>query len=201
MDKLIIPLIISIFILTCLLYYRPDNNQRYILSSLYFLWGKTKYVLDKHDIHYFACGGSLLGARRDGGIIQHDDDIDIGVMEDEMHKLKSDSFNRDLERENLYIKHGDITKIYSKDLKHGFFVDVFSFTESDKIITLTSESNREMWPDEYFYSREMFPVVEYKFGNLTIMGPHNPVPYFERFYGKDWMIPKKEHDHLGEIGL
>ena len=118
-----------------------------------------------------------------------------------MYKLNTPEFLEDLRRENLYIKHGDITKIYSKELRYGFFIDIFSFGIYGDKVVFSAESNRSYWPNEYFYKEEIFPLVLYDFGSNTIMSVQNPVPYFERFYGKNWMIPIKDHNHSSEIGM
>ena len=40
-------------------------------------------IFDKHEIRYFICGGTLLGAETTGKFIPWDDDIDICILEDD----------------------------------------------------------------------------------------------------------------------
>jgi len=44
-------------------------------------------ILEKHDIHYIALAGTMIGLNRHGGIIPWDNDIDIGFVDSEWKKL------------------------------------------------------------------------------------------------------------------
>lgn len=44
-------------------------------------------IFDKHDIRYFLCGGTLLGAVTTGKILPWDVDIDVCVLEDDYEKM------------------------------------------------------------------------------------------------------------------
>ena len=44
--------------------------------------------LDQHSIPYFLVAGSLLRVCRNNRIIPYDNDIDIGIMDNQIDKLK-----------------------------------------------------------------------------------------------------------------
>lgn len=48
---------------------------------------ETKEVLDEFEVKFWLEHGTLLGAIRDGKIIEWDDEIDLGMMEDDWEKL------------------------------------------------------------------------------------------------------------------
>ena len=52
-----------------------------------FLLKKLKELCDKLQITYWLYYGTLLGAKRHGGCIPWDDDIDLGIMRSDLHRL------------------------------------------------------------------------------------------------------------------
>ncbi len=44
-------------------------------------------ICKRHDIRYFACDGTLLGAIRHNGYIPWDDDLDVGILREDFEKL------------------------------------------------------------------------------------------------------------------
>ena len=70
----------------------------------------------------------------------------------------------------------------------------------------SSEWARNIWPDEWFYDKELFPLKKGILNDISINIPNNSIKYLERFYGdckkdKCWKTPTGEPHHLGEINL
>lgn len=65
-----------------------DNLRSLQLTELNIL-KELLTVFERHHIHYFALGGTMLGAVRHHGFVPWDDDIDIGVPREEYEKLPS----------------------------------------------------------------------------------------------------------------
>jgi len=153
-------------------------------------------ILRKYKIVYFADGGTLLGAYRDKKIISHDDDIDIGIIEEDKHKLFLPEFLQDLEKVHLTFDTSNfVYKIFPTDNLNNIFIDIFVYENINNIFYLEEKKHRNQWPNAYFYHDELFPLKTYTFGHDSILGASKPVPYFKRQYGNDWMIPTKSHNH------
>lgn len=200
MTNIVLIVLLIILIILIITLDKDFNKERFIRQHLYELWSKTEPIFKKHDINYFAMSGTLLGAVRNEGIIEHDDDIDIAVLEDDEYKLHDKNFLKDLEENELFFKTTKtfVDKIMFKNKK--VFIDIFILKKIDnEKLVFKNEKFQKIWPNEYFFVKEVFPLLEYKFGDYKIKGPNNPIPYFERYFGNDWRIPKKTHNHLSEI--
>ena len=57
----------------------------------------------KHNITYRLMGGSALGAKRHGGFIPWDDDLDVFMTPDEYEQFR-DAFNKDGDKEKYYLQ-------------------------------------------------------------------------------------------------
>jgi phosphorylcholine metabolism protein LicD len=175
----------------------PYIKIRELHGKLYDMWNKLEPILEKHDIKYFADGGSLLGAYRHSGIIPHDDDMDIGIMIEDEHKLFSNEFRADLEKVHLKFDPSlkILYKIFPTDGLSDIFIDIFVFENKEGKIHFVPEKTRRKWPNNYYHYEELFPLNTYVFGRSTIKGANNPIPVFNRQYGADWMTPINDHNH------
>ena len=66
-----------------------DKNRKKLWMILFDLLVKFDEVCKKHNINYFLCGGTLLGAVRHKGFIPWDDDIDVMIFREDYNKLLS----------------------------------------------------------------------------------------------------------------
>lgn len=193
--------IITIIILTLIIIilYNRHKNPVYMSDSMkdkfYNLMYKFDQICEEHDIKYFAVAGTLLGAVRHKEMIPWDDDIDVGILEDDYEKFKCIDFakyglqaNR-IEKTNI----GKITfadTLNSNVKRNSVFIDIFFMKPigSDKYVYSNPEAEQS-WPNEFFYKHELFPLKKYKFKDITINGPAAYTPYCERAWGKNWKKP------------
>lgn len=159
----------------CLLDSSVKNNAILLYNLLYIVVD----LFNKNNIKYWIDGGTLLGAINYKGIILIDDDIDIGVMENDINKIK-----------NIIQRYKKI-KIIFKQINPVVYKIYFSKTKAfiDIILKKRYRYNnqtyiqdiRKFWDDKMLES-DIFPLKNYKFGKIFVKGPRNPVPYLNKYY-------------------
>lgn len=116
---------------------RLQDAERQVLSDFI-------SICERHNIRYFACGGTCLGAVRHGDFIPWDDDVDIGMLREDYDKFLAvakeeygDKYELSTpETENHY--YCFIPKFYNKNTRYiseiadavgikdmGIFIEIF----------------------------------------------------------------------------
>jgi len=181
-------------------YELPIQNKAVLLAMM----EKIHDAFSKNNIKYFVDGGSLLGAVRDGGIIPYDDDIDIGVLDRDFERViplldivfKDDPMKAFTERTSkdmikvavsgMWMKNNETGQIYGTPT-----IDIFKYTRAGDIIKLANIKDRRRFPNCYYLKNELYPLKEYKFNHITVLGANNPLGYLYRYYSKDCLTNYK----------
>jgi lipopolysaccharide cholinephosphotransferase len=179
-----------------------EKTKPEIITKLY----KMFYDFDQimQDTDYFIMGGTLLGAVRHKGIIPWDDDIDLIILEEDLSTFKN---RREIFKKYGYriIKQGYGYKIHYTDNKSDTsppYIDIFICRKNGKKYESSNpfeEDIRAIWPNDYFYESEVFPLKRYYFKSFWVNGPSNPIPYLNRAYGTNWKREAKIYNHSGGI--
>jgi phosphorylcholine metabolism protein LicD len=162
--------------------------------EFYNLMHKLDRILIENDIKYFVVAGSFLGAVRHGDIIPWDDDIDIGILEEDLPKMQAIDFSK-YGLQSRGVEKTNTGKIFWKDRldsgkkMHSVFIDIFVFEKHNDRYQYANPEAAKSWPNEYMYPNEIFPLKRYKFGKITVNGPAKHEDYFVRAWGKNWKKP------------
>lgn len=158
-------------------------SKQYTDKSASIALRAIKQCFDDVDIPIFLISGTLLGCIREGKLLGHDKDIDIGVWDtytvDELANIIRNSGC-------FYI----LTK-YSKDIlvvRHvnGVTIDIFiHYRESDDYWHAGGKSSWHNTP---------FNLIPYHFLGDKYLIPENYDLYLTENYGNDWFIPKIDFD-------
>ena len=144
-------------------------------------------IFKERNIKYFIDGGTLLGAMREGTMIDHDDDADIGVIDDWSKLMGTlDEFRRTVlsiqlqnDKLDFQIKvseSGDVIKIYIENIwqvmeaKDGLperivatpTLDIFRWKKKGDKIVLYGKANRLGFKGCWYYKDEMYPLKQYR---------------------------------------
>ena len=199
------------------------NTGDKIIQKLYSLMKIFDSLCRKHNIRYWIDAGTMLGAVRHKGIIPWDDDIDICVPETDREKVMM--LADDLKKHGCGLTKfwGDY-KIYSFDgekmkpensnwvwtgkdgkttsdkgvINYTFpFIDIYfvDFNKDTNTYTYTNPKNRAVLPKHYHNACDLLPLKNYKFGELTVVGVKNPMPYLDRAYPNWATVGIKKYDH------
>ena len=108
--------------------YNPDGSRlRNHQKELTELLKVFADICKEHDIHWWLCSGTLLGAARHKGFIPWDDDIDVAMMKKEYRKLRELMQNWEDKKYFLQTMENDI------EYKNAF--GRFAFREGDKFLS------------------------------------------------------------------
>ena len=148
---------------------------------------KGTKILESLEIPYFLTGGTFLGIKRDGHLIEWDEDIDVDVLAEDMtpDKIKalSEMTNKFHAGNADTLQPGHLA-FFPNEIRF----DIFCLHRKNGKRFRNYSHNNCMWFDEKFYN-EPFEYLEYN--NKKYKVPSPQVEWLEFFYGKDWNKPDK----------
>lgn len=143
-----------------------------------------KEIFDRHNLKYWLCFGTLLGAIRNNDFIEHDVDTDIGIQFTQLNILE--------EALSDFIKYGfeiirvtpDVTMVSL--LRKNEYIDIYLFRK------VKDDQNMSWCCSGYVVKEDYFSELK----NIHFMGeqfcaPMNHIKYLEEVYGDEWKIPKQ----------
>jgi len=188
------------------------------------LLGALRTFLSQHDIPFYVMFGTLLGARRDAGIMHWTSDVDIAVESSSIAILESINEWNDryyFWMENKHIGRMCITDYENPEAKTWgawdkipTYVDVYipkhvsknmsGFTESKTVFPVVSKC---VFNTIDVYGRDIVGQVDasiehnastkLKIGELLVDAPRNVDVLLSQIYGSDWRQPDAKKSNHG----
>ncbi len=149
--------------------------------------GSALKPLEELGQPFFLYAGALLGCIRDGKLIEHDDDIDIGIFLGECSE--NDVANRWLDYKKELDKRGLIDEQERVNNRPVFKFRSNLGTEIDLFPAWVDNGKFNVYPYSLgdLESEDVFPLCS--FGQDPLMLPARPEAMLAQSYGEDWRTP------------
>lgn len=163
---------------------------------------EVKNILDDMGIEFFLIYGTLLGAVRDGGFVETDTDIDLGVKhEDLISKIKDLQIR--LRKEGWLVAGFSYPYNQLRALncyKYETVIDIRNFEQwnGNRFLQRVDHNRPDIanvWPKELFDSFETIP-----FNGMDMKIPNNPEKWLSINYGDSWRTPDPDF-HRSVCGI
>lgn len=193
------------------------KTPAYKIDQIYDLLQIVDRLFRENHIEYSMDGGTLLGGIRNHGVIPHDDDGDIIIMDKDktrfltlIDRLKAYGIivqDSGLETFKLTFDAETLKRRYSITEKDAANLDIFIMVEDqDGKIRPKADFYKHQFPKEYFLKEEWQNLQDYPFGppekGLFLKGPKEPMRYLKTFYGPEcfeYALQTHSHIQLGPI--
>ena len=134
----------------------------------------------------FACSGTVLGAVRHGDIIWHDDDIDVGILEEDVGKI--DIFCKNSPdwgwRPSEFITDKSLWQFFHRcsEVEIDVFIHVKKKSQNAKTTYSFVGQCQRQWP-RYFFESSPFAHT-YRLGKIDTRNEvfQNSLQFFSKFY-------------------
>lgn len=161
--------VVEIFVLTSPSMYEKKNELRTLAFAF-------TSICDSLKVHSFATDGTLLGVVRGADIIEHDDDVDMGILKEDLETVLNfcNQKNRWRMKKSCFIRDGSL---YSFSHEHtSMSIDVFLFETNTNHQNQKQPTNtfstfgkcHELWPNSIF--EELPWETDYPLGKFDMNG-------------------------------
>jgi phosphorylcholine metabolism protein LicD len=160
---------------------------------------EIKKILDDNNITFFLYCGTALGAHREKKFIEHDKDIDLGLLEDNFYKIKNimsiikekfsivHSFPKNIDINSDF---NNCTEVKIKYIYNGVTIDLFKVSKKKNYYVSYSYTNICNYkPKKRCEFNNKFDFEEIEFFNKRYLIPNKD--FLISHYGEDWNIVKK----------
>ncbi len=153
----------------------------------------------KAEVPLFVTYGTLLGWVRETGFIRHDDDIDLGLLDEDWPCASE--LATDLARKGWTIRwFADDELQVRSDRFGGVALDVFRYRARPDAIpdhfvarAYSDEGTRQ---HTYSFAADLIaPLCPMQVHGIDTLVPHLPEAFLAAHYGEDWNVPRATWDY------
>jgi len=160
---------------------------------------KTKEIFDRNGLPFCLMSGTLLGAVRDKGFIEGDEDIDTIICEKDEQKLLEtipELYDNNIKLCRIEKVRKEKPMLYSFMYKNGCYIDVYVIRPIRfSIFGLYCYKAGISYQPKKFYKE----TQEIEFLGATFRCPKDPEKLLEFMYGKTWRTPVRGHKFRYEV--
>jgi len=157
---------------------KPARDYTFSHSKAYEALKAFNEINKRYDISIFLVGGGLLGFIREGKLLEHDYDLDMGFLVDDISPIRLIKILKKEKNFKILSSSNDVVVVMYKDIT----IDLFGHKSINKDIVRFST-------DIHYWDHEKFNLKKVDFLNTEVLIPSNPEKYLTEEYG-DWQNRK-----------
>ena len=153
-----------------------------VVKVLYQMIYDIHQIFINYGIKYWVIQETLLGAVKYTGLVPTSDGMFIAVLSKDTNKLSK--LNIYLNKCGYFIGKTSVGYKITKKAKDFPSVFVVSYKKEGDNLVASVKKVRDLYPKSFLKHKDVFPVVEYEFGNFNVLGPNNPTQYLKDMYNR-----------------
>lgn len=193
-----VPMLLVVFLVLFILYgitysvcaWLRDRKAKCMCSS----WDECQILLESSPVPLVASCGTLLGAIREGHVIDNDDDIDLMVKHSDWDSAV-EHFKSNYDTKNFSLKirdSGNTLTLYPKSCKPVGGIDLYKMTP-DPVSGKFHLFGVDLEPDAIEPGERLKMSGPKRCGKSvpgSIQVPTNPTLFLKSMYGNNWKTPQ-----------
>ena len=159
-----------------------DITRGSVVKVLYQMMYDIHQILINYGIKYWVIQETLLGAVKYTGLVPTSDSIFIAILSKDTSKLSKIKIY--LGKCGYSIRKTSIGYEITKKTKDFPSMLVVPYKKEGDNLVASVKKVRNLYPKSSFKHKDVFPVVEYEFGNFNVLGPNKPTQYLKDMYNR-----------------